>query len=269
VKLEVKDGAFSYGKRVIFEEIDFSVREREILAILGPNGSGKTTLLKCVMNMLPWQRGAAFLDGVDAGTIPVRQFWQSLSWVPQGKSPAFGYSVEDMILLGRSVHVPVFSNPGQNDYRIVKETMKELNIERLAKQDCNTLSGGELQLVMIGRALASRPGIIIMDEPESGLDFRNQLMIINLVKRLSRNTACIINTHYPEHARRIADKVILLNGKGGVLYGDCAAMINEENLRDIFGVEVIIGKTERGAYPYIVPAEISYDPYPVGRLPAC
>jgi iron complex transport system ATP-binding protein len=254
MKLEVENGSFGYGNRTIFANVNFSLGNHEILAILGPNASGKTTLLKCVMNMHNWKSGRACLDGTDIKAIPLRQFWQTVSWVPQTKFPAAGYTVEDMILVGRNPCIPPFSNPEPEDTAIVEKIMRELGITRLAGQDCSKISGGELQLVIIGRALAAEPQIIIMDEPESGLDFRNQLMILELIKRLSRNTSCIFNTHYPDHAQRIADKVLLLDGKGFTIFGETENTLTRKNLSAIFGVDVIIGKTDEGGYPYIVPA---------------
>jgi iron complex transport system ATP-binding protein len=208
------------------------------------------------MNMLNWKSGRACIDGTDIRSIPIRQFWQTVSWVPQTKLLTTGYTVKDMILIGRNPCIPPFSNPGPQDNVIVEKIMSELGITRLAGEDCNNISGGELQLVMIGRALATEPRIIVMDEPESGLDFRNQLMILELIKRLSRNASCLFNTHYPDHAQRIANKALLLNvnGKGFNEHGETEKTLTRKNLGALFGIDVIMGKTDEGGYPYIVPA---------------
>jgi iron complex transport system ATP-binding protein len=260
MRFVVENGSFAYGKNTIFENVNFSLDDHEILAVLGPNAAGKTTLLKCVMNMLSWKTGCACLDGTNIRSIPIRQFWQTVSWVPQTKLAATSYTVKDMILLGRNPYLPPFSNPGPEDDAVVERIMGELGITGLARQNCNKISGGEFQLVMIGRALATEPHIIIMDEPESGLDFRNQLMILEIIKQLSRNASCIFNTHYPDHAQRIADKVLLLGGKVSGdeksfnLYGEADKTLTRANLSLVFGVDVIMGRTKEGDYPYIVPA---------------
>jgi iron complex transport system ATP-binding protein len=253
MKLTVEQGGFAYAGRRILRDIRFILEERDVLAVLGPNGAGKTTLLKCIMNMLPWQEGYAALDGRDIRTIPYRELWRRIAYVPQAKSYSVDFTVRDMLLLGRSVHLSPFAQPSGEDHRIADEVMEELGISHLAGQGCNSLSGGELQLVLIGRALAARPEILVMDEPESGLDFRNQLLIFDLIGRLSLRISCLINTHYPDHALWTANKVLLLSGTGKVLFGAAADMLTEDNLHDIFGVRVIIGKSEKQDRPYIIP----------------
>jgi iron complex transport system ATP-binding protein len=253
MKLTVEEGGFAYAGRRILRDVRFDLEERDVLAVLGPNGAGKTTLLKCVMNMLPWQEGRAALDGRDIRGIPRRELWRRIAYVPQAKPYSADLSVRDMLLLGRSVHLSPFAQPGGEDYRIVRDIMEELGIAQLAGQGCNSLSGGELQLALIGRALVAQPEILIMDEPESGLDFRNQLLIFDLIARLSRRISCLINTHYPDHALWTANKVLLLSGTGKALFGAAASMLTEGNLHDIFGVRVIIGKSEKQGRPYIIP----------------
>lgn len=254
MKLEVCNGCFSYGKRKVLERINLSVEDSDVFAILGRNGVGKTTLLKCIMRMLPWESGKCTLDGVDVACMTERQFWQNVAYVPQAKY-APESTVRDAIVLGRSAHIGLFQHPCDNDYAIADSVIERLRIEKIANQHCDKLSGGELQLVMIGRALAAEPKILILDEPESNLDYHNQLHVLNLISELSRTCACILNTHYPEHALRYAAKALLLKGDGTSISGPVNDVITEDHLRNAFGTEVYIGSQRVGneEYKYILP----------------
>jgi iron complex transport system ATP-binding protein len=127
----------------------------------------------------------------------------------------------------------------------VSDTLSSLGIAHLAERSCARLSGGELQMVLIARAIASEPELIVLDEPESNLDFKNQLIVLKTLHALTeRGIACIFNTHYPVHALRHADKALLLDKKGGVCFGDSHAVITEANMRAAFGVHTVIGQLE-------------------------
>jgi iron complex transport system ATP-binding protein len=241
MKLSIINGGFGYTDTYLFKNINLTVGDHEILAILGPNGIGKTTLLKCMMNMLSWKEGKALLNNVDLSVLPRKEFWKKVAYVPQVKSSAFHISAREMVLLGRSAHIPMFSQPKQNDEEITDRVMKTLKISHLADRSCRTLSGGELQLVLIARALAAEPEILIMDEPESNLDYYNQLLILNRIQELSQTISCVINTHYPEHALRISHHALLFTGKSKSIYGKTDEIITEKNLRDAFHVNVMIG----------------------------
>lgn len=239
MKLEVCNASFSYGRRKVWGNINFTVESNEVLAILGPNGAGKTTLLKSVMNLLSFESGHALLDGKDMKKIPPKELWKQIAYVPQAKqgSPT---NVRDMIVLGRSAHIPLFGQPCDEDYQLADEILEELGIQHLSEKNCNELSGGELQMVLIGRALISKPKLLIMDEPESNLDYRNQLQVLEMIKKISKTTTCILNTHYPEHALRYADKALLVC-KGKSTFGRVNEVITEENLKEAFSIEVHIG----------------------------
>jgi iron complex transport system ATP-binding protein len=258
MKLTIQNGGFGYHDRYLFSNINLTVNTCEVLAILGPNGIGKTTLLKCMMNMLPWKEGYATLNDTDISEISVKMFWKQVAYVPQAKSSACNYSVRDMVVLGRSTHVSLYSQPDKNDEDVAERAMETLNIAHLASRSCRTLSGGEMQLVLIARALAGEPKILIMDEPESNLDFHNQLMILDKIRELSKTMTCIINTHYPEHALRISDKSLLFMGGGESIYGTTRDIITEENLRNAFNVNVKIGyvPVKEDMYHYILPLSI-------------
>ncbi len=246
MNLTVKNGAFSYGKdKAVFEGIGFSVDSGQILAILGPNGAGKTTLLRCITGMLKWKAGESLLDGQPIRTMPHRQLWQKMAYVPQARAASSAYTAFETVLLGRSSHLNAFSAPRQADLEKAKEAMDLLGIFHLADKKCSAISGGELQMVLIARALASEPQVLILDEPESNLDFKNQLVVLDAMSRLAQSgMTCIFNTHYPAHALQRADKSLILSRGGGYVFGPTPSVVTEENIRKAFGVEAVIGEIE-------------------------
>ncbi|GHU55797.1 iron ABC transporter ATP-binding protein [Spirochaetia bacterium] len=252
--LEVKNGAFSFGDKLVFENISFSVEPGDVFAVLGRNGAGKTTLLKCIMNLLRWTKGAAFLNGHNIDTIPQRILWRSIAYVPQARS-GVDFSAREMIVLGRSSYIGTFNTPKEEDYAIADGIIQRLYISHLADKMCSRLSGGELQLVLIARALTAQPKLLILDEPESNLDYHNQLHVLSLIREISQTTACILNTHYPEHALRFANKSLLLRNNGAPVVGATADVVSETNLSEAFKIDVHIGekKIDGAEYKYIIP----------------
>ena len=244
--LTVEQGSYSYKKdQKIFENVCFSVSSGEILAILGPNGAGKTTMLRCITGMLNWKKGESRLDGKNIRTIPERKLWQRMAYVPQAKSASSAYTAFETVLLGRSSHLNAFSIPKQEDVEKAREAMESLGIAQLAEKKCSAISGGELQMVLIARALASEPEILILDEPESNLDFKNQLIVLDTITKLAqKGMACIFNTHYPEHALQRSHKALLLSKGGEYLFGDTADVVTEANIQKAFGVQAVIGEVE-------------------------
>ena len=247
--LTLQNASFSYDKhydptRAILHNLSLTVSSGEILAVLGPNGSGKTTLLKCMLNLLKLKEGECLLNGKPVQTLPVREFFGKVSYVPQTRSIPTSYSVLETVLLGLSGKTGVFKAPGEKDILEAEECLTRLKIGHLKDKRCNELSGGELQMVFIARALISKPEILVLDEPESGLDFKNQLIVLETLADLKKEgMACVFNTHYPEHALRFADKALLLY-EGRSLFGTTEEVITEKNVREAFGVEAHIGTYE-------------------------
>lgn len=246
MKLTVENGSFSYkaGKK-IFDNINFTIDTGDLLAILGPNGAGKTTLLKCIMGFLHLTNGKSTLNGKEIQKIPPRELWKKISYVPQAKSAVCSYTVEDMILLGRGSDIGFFRQPTKKDENAVAEIMHTMNLDFLKGKACNEISGGELQMVLIAKALISNPEVLILDEPESNLDFRNQLLVLDTISRLvSSGMTCIFNTHYPAHALQRANKSLILDKNGNALFGDTAIVVTESNIEKAFGVKAVIGEVE-------------------------
>jgi iron complex transport system ATP-binding protein len=247
MRFELKDGSFYYPvKRSIpqkvFDNVSYNVDSGEMLAILGRNGMGKTTLLRSSMGIIKLSGGDAFIDGENIKDIPACRFWQRVAYVPQARNASVQFTVEEMVLIGRSPYLKPWQQPGDNDRKISEIAMDIVGISGLKKKNCTCLSGGELQLVLIARALAGEPEMIVLDEPESNLDFKNQLIVLETLRRLSseKGICCVFNTHYPEHAIKYADKVLMLTGDSGCILGTAKEVITETNLRDAFGVNVYV-----------------------------
>ncbi|SFG10696.1 iron complex transport system ATP-binding protein [Desulfotomaculum arcticum] len=248
MKLSVKNASFRYHRgRTLFDKVDFSIHSGKIMTILGPNGVGKTTFLRCLMGFLRWTKGETFIDNRPLSSIKQSQLWKRMAYVPQAKGVNFPYTVLEMVLMGRSPHLGVFSVPSVRDKKTAQEALCEIGIGSLAHKACNEISGGELQMVLIARALSAEPGLLILDEPESNLDLRNQLLILDMLVKLARQkqVACIINTHYPQHALRISDQTLLLGTGPKHIFGPTKEIITENNLRDYFGVDALIVKGEK------------------------
>ncbi len=261
VILSVKNGCFGYAKQNnILENINFDAQKGDVIAILGPNGVGKTTLLKCIMGFLKWRSGESIIGGKNIKNLSPKQLWNIVSYVPQAKQSTSSLTVREMILLGKSGSLNFFETPSSKDVADAFEVMKRLNIESIAEKQCNEISGGQLQMVLIARALVSNPQILILDEPESNLDFKNQIIVLDTISQLAQSgVCCIFNTHYPAHALRRANKSLLISKHGGVLFGNTAEVVTEKNIEAAFGVKTVIGtvETEKNALHDIVPVEIS------------
>lgn len=260
MRLTVENASFSYKKGTpVLQNINFSVGSGELMAILGPNGTGKTTLLRCLIGSLKWESGSAFLDGTDIRSIPSRRFWQRVAYVPQARGALTSLKVSDMILLGRTRRIGLFSTPKAEDIAKARSLSEELGISGLLDKKCSEISGGELQMVLIARALAAEPELMILDEPESNLDFRNQLTVLNALSSLTaKGMCCIFNTHSPSNALMRAGKSLLIRKGGESLFGNTAAVLSEENIRQAFGVRSAFGEVETDGKMYrtILPLEI-------------
>lgn len=261
MKITIEHGTFGYRSHMpVLKDISLSASSGDLIAILGPNGAGKTTLLRCMMGFLKWQSGKSTLDGEDIRSIPYARLWQTLAYVPQAKGTHSAYTAREMILLGRSSHLGIFAHPGKEDSQKAEEIMEKLHILHLRDKLCSQISGGELQMVLIARALAAEPKILVLDEPESNLDFKNQLIVLETMSRIAaEGLTCIFNTHYPAHALQRANKSFILCKDGSYHFGDTANIITEESIEKAFGVNAVIGEIEtpEQIWRNVIPTQIS------------
>jgi iron complex transport system ATP-binding protein len=226
--IEAKQITFSYGgKDVVFRNHSFKVEEGKIMAVLGPNGRGKTTLLKCLMGVLKPQTGEVLVKG-------------EYGYVPQHSVSIFSYSVRDMVVMGRARHIPFLSSPGRQDYQVADAVLEMMELGDYALRGFTELSGGEQQLVLIARALASECSILILDEPTASLDFRNQARVLRTLGKLSREhgITIVFTTHSPNHAAHLADRVLLMYSQEEYLFGSVDEVMNDGQLDRLYGLEI-------------------------------
>ncbi|MBX9463947.1 MAG: ABC transporter ATP-binding protein [Aquamicrobium sp.] len=226
--IEARSVAFRHATGPwLFNDLSFSLREGQTLVLLGRNGRGKTTMLKCIAGLLKPSAGEIRCDGI-------------IGYVPQSFAPVFSYSVFDVVLMGRARHVGLFSNPTAADRDRASAALEELGIGGFARRSVATLSGGERQLVLIARALASDADVLLLDEPAAALDFRNQATMLSTLRRLAtqRGLTIVMTTHEPTHALEIADRAVLLHDIGRVQEGAVEDVCTEANLSDLYGMQM-------------------------------
>lgn len=243
--ITVKNAAFSYdGRNELFSDLSFSLAAGEVLTILGRNGIGKTTFLRCLLGILPWTRGECLVDGQRPDPAAVSDV---IGYVPQSHAPAFPYTVFEMVMMGRARRIGLFRTPAAADRARVAELLDLVGVLPLAERAATELSGGQLQMVYIARALAVEPKLMILDEPEAHLDFHNQMIVLRLLKKLSReqNMTIVMNTHSPENALKISDKSLLMR-RGEQLFGSTESLLSEENLRRFYDIDCRVTETRVG-----------------------
>jgi iron complex transport system ATP-binding protein len=239
--------------RGILNGVSLTAHAGEVTVILGPNGSGKTTLMLCLSGQLQPDRGAITLAEQNLADLRRRSLARLLATVPQEHHPVFPYAVREVILLGRVARVGYWSQPGTEDLAMVEEVLDLLSLRPLADKPYTHISGGERQLVLIGRALAQEPQILLLDEPTSHLDFKNQVLILKLIRELAqdRGLTVLLTLHDPNLALLFADRVALL-GDGRVAdQGPAAEVMQPEAMAALYGipVEMLAQGDKRLLYP--------------------
>jgi iron complex transport system ATP-binding protein len=219
----------------------------DALCLLGPNGVGKTTLFKAMLGFIKVQTGQILLNGEDISKWSRRQFAAKVGYIPQEHNPPFPFKVLDVVVMGRTAYMHTFAAPGPRDFAIAEEALHTLDSGYLKDRIYTEISGGERQLVLIARALAQQPEILIMDEPTSNLDFGNQIRVLKHIKKLVQegNLGVIMTTHTPNHAFIFASKVAILGKNNTFVFGSPEEVITEQNLKAVYGVDVKIIDEEK------------------------
>jgi iron complex transport system ATP-binding protein len=249
MRLEAKHLDFGYRGRRVGTDVSLSLEAGEVLCLLGPNGSGKTTLFRTLLGLLPAQGGEVVMDGVDLGSWARNEVARLVSYVPQAHAAFFPFTVREVVLMGRTAHLGVFSSPTRRDREVAQGALERMRLAPLAESVYTRISGGERQLTLIARALAQEASIVVMDEPTANLDFGNQVRVLEHIQSLARSgIGVLLSTHDPDQAFLCAARVAMLHEGRLARYGAPDQVITAESLKLIYDVDVTIMRvaTEAG-----------------------
>lgn len=245
--VEVVDLNFSYGKRLVLDGLNLNVPRGHITCLMGQNGCGKTTLIDVITGVNRFKSGKVLLNGCDITKMRPAEIAKNAAYVPQLHTVTFPYTVRDMVLMGRTAYSGVFGGPKKEDERIAEEAMAKTGILAYADRPYSNLSGGEIKLVLLARALGQSAELIVMDEPTAHLDLRNELKFLEISAEIVRNEkkTILISTHSPSHAflfeRLGADTRAALMKQGRIYAcGSPEEVITGESVSDVFGVNAEI-----------------------------
>lgn len=253
MKLVVKDLQFGYNSRTILNGISLELRPKEMLGVIGPNGSGKSTLIQCIDGLLRPKTGSILLDGKDLKSISRRELARRVGYVPQTTSRSFFPStVIDTVLMGRRPHLGWRSS--NQDVKNVIQVLRLMGIEDLAMRDINELSGGQQQKVLIARALAQDPAVLLLDEPTSNLDIKHQLEVVEIIREkvMEKSISAIMAVHDLNLAAKYTDRIIMMKDGKVFVSGTPESVMTPENIRTVYGVVAEVIKNN-GSSPHIVP----------------
>ena len=248
--MTVEHLSFSYPcGRKILEDISFSAGTGECLAVLGNNGAGKSTLLKCFSRILRPQAGRVLVDGRDILTLPLEELARTSALMAQS-APLPRLTVYDTLLLGRKPHMKW--GVSQRDRAVVADTLRQLELEPFAMRYPDQLSGGEQQKILLARALVQEPKLLLLDEPTSSLDLKNQYEVLDLVRRFcrERSITAVLVIHDLNLALRFCDRFLFLHG-GRVLACGGVEVVTPEHIRAVYGMDAAVERV-RGV-PVVVP----------------
>lgn len=247
--LKVHGLDFKYPSHSVLKDINFTLKKGECLAILGTNGAGKSTLLKCINRILKPEKGTMSIKDVDIKKYTSKELAKKIGYVSQS-SQRCRTTVFDSVLIGRKPYIKW--DISQKDMDIVNNAIKSLDLENFSLRYVDELSGGEMQKVIIARALAQEPDILMLDEPTSSLDLKNQLEVINIIKNIvkEKGISAIVTIHDLNLALRFADKFIFLKN-GAIFAAGGKEIITPENIEQVYSVPVKIRNFDDGTF--IVP----------------
>jgi iron complex transport system ATP-binding protein len=241
------------GSREILRGVDLELAPGEVLALVGPNGAGKTTLLRVASGVLRPSAGRVLLEGQPLSALSRRELARAVAVVPQELQIAFGFSVGEVVLMGRSPHVGGLGFDSGPDVEVARRALERVGIAELADRSLLELSGGERQLALVARAFAQEPRLLLLDEPTAHLDLRHRLEVAALVREFARGgRSALVVSHDLALAARSCDRMVLLAGGRVLAAGAPAEVLTPALLREGFGIEADVIRASDGA-PLVVP----------------
>lgn len=263
--LSVSDATFGYSRSsTVFEGVSFEVEPGQVYCVMGPNGCGKSTLIDAVLGVHRLRRGSVLVGGDDVSKLKPRRFAERIAYVPQGHTKTFPYSVMDIVLMGRTHASHAFSAPGADERLLALEALADVGLIGFEDRPYTELSGGEVQLVLVARALAQKAGMLVMDEPTAHLDFRHELGVMEIVASLARDRglSILMATHFLNQAFYLENagvdtRVALMHDGGFRKEGTPSEVLTSENLSEVFSIATWVANArhEGRERRFILPVE--------------
>jgi len=263
-RLEASELTVALQARTIIERLSLRGEAGEFIGLVGPNGAGKTTLLRTLAHVLAPQEGAVHIDGRDLAGMSPHAVAQVIAQVPQSTSLDFGFTCLEVVLMGRSPFLGRFELESNRDRQVAEEALALTGAAHLAQRPITAVSGGERQRVIVARALAQQPRLLLMDEPTANLDIQHQLQVLSLVKGLVREgLTAVAALHDLDLAARYCDRLLLLYEGHVLAEGPPWAVLTPENLATAFGVRAFVAVdplTEAPVVTVVGPAQSPQEP---------
>jgi iron complex transport system ATP-binding protein len=242
--LRIKNLNHAYVKEPVLKDINLDFEKESFITIVGPNGSGKSTLIKKILKSIKPERNTIFLNNKDILGYNAKEYSKIVASVPQNTSVNYDFTVEEIVMMGRTPYISRFRGETDEDHAIVKRVLEETDLVTLKDRSFTSLSGGERQRVIIARALAQQPKILILDEPINHLDIKHKIQLMKLIKKLSeqKDIKVILVLHDLNFVYKYSDYCILLDE--GKIYdrGAPSDVLTTENLKKVYDVDVQIMK---------------------------
>ena len=239
MRLEGHNLTIGYPDHIVGDDINVALKTGEVLALLGPNGGGKTTLLKTLLGLIDAKAGEVRLDGKPLHDYAIPARARLVAYVPQVHVGTFAFTVEAVVLMGRTAHGSLFSGPSAHDRGVAAHSLERFGISHLSRRPYTQISGGERQLVLLARALAQEPQFIVLDEPTASLDFGNQGKVMAEIRALAKSgLGVLFTTHDPNHASRAADRAFLLRDGTRIAEGPVGEVLNKTQLEALYRAPV-------------------------------
>lgn len=249
-QIQTKQMTLGYNGKTIVSGFDITAKSGEILGIIGPNGAGKTTILRALAGLMNPSSGAAFLDGKALDGLSASDRARSIGLVSQSETQAWSLNVEDIVMMGRTPHRGWFLPFSGADRDFVDQVLEQTGLTDFRDRPIDKLSGGERQRVMIARALAQNPKVMLLDEPTASLDIHHQIQVLSLVRQLveQQKLLAIIAIHDLTLAARFCDRLVLLHRGRAFAIGPPAEVLKSQNLKKVFGIEAQLYRDPYGQW---------------------
>jgi iron complex transport system ATP-binding protein len=245
--------SFGYGERLLFDGFNLDVAAGEFLGVIGPNGAGKSTLLRLVAGLLRPARGSVRILEQDLGALDRRKVARTLGVVLQENPFAFDYSVSDVVMMGRNPYLGRFQSPGKHDREAVTAALEFVDALFLRDKRINSISAGERQRVVLARALAQEPGILVLDEATSHLDIAHQQLIARILLELNRQGKTVVFLSHDLNLAALYCSRILLLDRGKAVACDVPdRVITAELIRSVYGLEPIVTRHPQSGRPQVM-----------------